>query len=521
MPQSPIDDEKEIPAEAEPTAATEPARERDDEGDATPAERADVPAPDETPAPDKFREIAKLLDRVNEAETAAGDGAGTADETLARAAEFLREKRANGLSVADAVNIVREARGDVPALDLIWEKPEADTMNVRERKFAAAENLGAAFPRASGALTRAAGTIASPKWSAAWQSAAEKAAENFAEAAEAIAEKAADFTAATGLLPLAGTLGALKNLLKLVGALLAVRGEPDALVLGADAEKTLATLREAAALAESCARHKALLSLPYPENACENPHLEEWLKLWNEAEISRALPRWRKRRKVVRALRELAGNAEKEPLDPRVDLGNLIALRASRSEFSEKFSETEAAFPSLIRGLEPCGALARIDALEKARAAVAAALAELECFPEKRDAWQTAFSRWLGGNDAAFAPGGAVEKALRETKSALAKFDECRTALFDATGTAFSANARSAQDAAAFAREMLADRKLWRDVCDWNRAALAAERRGMAALAEAVRAGTVPAERSREIFEVNYCRRWAEAVAGTIKNDEC
>lgn len=426
--------------------------------------------------------------------------------------EALFAKRANGLTLAEAARVAFSAGDDVPALALVWENPAADTVNVRERKFAAAENLGAAFPRTGGALSRAAGSIASSKWSDAWQKAAEKASEDFAAAAENLGEKAADFTAATGLLPRAGTVASLKKLLRLVGALIAVRGEPAELALGADAEKNLETLRAAATLAESCARHKALLSLPYPDDACGDPRLDAWLDLWNEAEISRAFPRWRKRRKVVRALRELAGDAKKNPIDPRVDLGNLIAIRESRREFAEKFAETEKAFPSLLSGTEARGALPRIEVLEKARAAVAEALAELSDVPEKRDAWEAAFARWLGGNDAAFASGGNVEKALNEASSALALFDESRAALFDATGVSFSATQRSAQDAAAFAKEMLADRALWRSVCDWNRAALAAERRGMAALAEAVRAGTVPAERSREIFEISYCRIFFERL---------
>lgn len=429
-----------------------------------------------------------------------------ANEALA---EILLRKRKNGLSLAEAIEFAL-AHEALPAVELAWEKPLADTENMRLRKIQTAQALAGTFVEARDVLSRPAGTITTARWTPAWQRDAEKAVREFSASAETLSASAADFTAATGLLPLAGTLKEFRALLGLVGALIAVRDEDSALVLGADAAEKLSALREAATLSENLGRHESLLSLPYSENAAESPALEPLLKTWREAENARAFPRWVKRRKVVRALRELAGGTKQKPLDPRVDLGNLIAVRTCRGELAEKFSELAKAFPSLV-GI--AGALPRIEALEKARDAVAAALERLENFPEKREAWNTVIARWLAGTDPAFAAGGATEKALAEANAALAKFNEAKNALAEIAGTALpSAATETAETAGNFAQAMLADIDSWKKICEWNAAALAAERRGMRAFAENVRNGNVPADRVEEFFKTDYCRRWADAV---------
>ncbi len=446
---------------------------------------------------------------ADEAETANEAPQNTETSANETFTEILRRKRKNGLSLAEAIAFAL-AHEDVPAVELAWEKPLADSENMRSRKIETAQALAGTFAEAREALSRPAGTITVTRWSPAWQRDAENAVRAFSDAAETLSASAADFTAATGLLPLAGTLKEFRALLGLVGALLAVRDEDSSLVLGADAAEKLSALKEAATLSENLSRHESLLSLPYPANAADCPKLEPLLKTWREAEISRAFPRWMKRRKVFRALRELAGGTKKNPLDPRVDLGNLIAVHTCRGEFAEKFSALAKTFPSLAG---TAGTLPRIDALEKARAAVAAALERLENFPEKREAWSTVITRWLTGKDPAFAVGGATEKALAEASAAFAKFNDARKSLAEIAGTLLPESATAtAETAGEFAQAMLEDLDAWKKICAWNAAALAAERRGMGALAENVRNGNVPAEHAAEIFENNYCRRWAEAV---------
>lgn len=421
----------------------------------------------------------------------------------------------NGLSIAVALATVAQGEG-LPEIDLVWENPLADTFNIRERKQRVAEELGERLPKTGGALTRAAGGIKTSRWSSAWQQATEKAAKKLSATADALAEASANFAVATGLIPSGGTVRAISDLQKLVGALFAVRGENSSLVLDGTTELTLSRLRDAASLVENCARHKSLLSLKYPENASENPELESWLKIWNEAEFSRAFPRWMKRRKVVAALRKLAGCSTQSPLDPRVDLGNLIALRSCKAEFSGKYSDLSKAFPSLLPGMKPCGALARIASLEKARRAVAGALMSLESVPEKREAWLAVISRWLGGSDIAFAKSGLVETIFHEVESALAEFGEARAYLAELLGVEpweqdiFGETPESAKT---FAENVLADRERWRDVCQWNSSALAAARRGMSALVDALLAGTLEASDAKRAFDVAYCKRWAEAAS--------
>lgn len=432
--------------------------------------------------------------------------------TFLTQSRILHEKRGNGLSLAEAVGVIC-SNETAPEIELLWERPLADTVNIRERKQKAATDLSAAFDDTHGSLDRPAGTLKSPTWSQGWQRKAESAVKHVEDKAGALGLATAEFTVATGLLPEGGTITALKKLLELVKALLAVRGEPLDLVLGADAEKNLATLHAAAVLADNCARHKALLSLPYAEEAANDPELDSLLKTWREAEVSWILPRWLKRRKVIRALRVLADGSPEMPLDPRVDLGNLIAIRSCKKEFSENYSAIAATFPSLIKDLNSAGVLPRIAALEKAHKLCVNALEELESVPEKRDAWRAVFERWLSGKDTAFAPKGIISAALNAVESALAKLYDACEKLEAETGAVLPPEALSTPESAEeFAAGMLADKELWRDICTWNMATLAAERRGMRALADAVRSRAIPAEDAGKIFDVNYCRRWAEVV---------
>ncbi|MBQ7332205.1 MAG: hypothetical protein IJW39_03035, partial [Opitutales bacterium] len=184
--------------------------------------------------------------------------------------------------------------------------------------------------------------------------------------------------------------------------------------------------------------------------------------------------------------------------------------------FAEKFSDLVKAFPQLLPGMRPCGALVRIAALEKARRAVASALEQLASVPEKCEAWAAVFARWLRGNDVVFAKSGSVEKAFEKTGAALAAFGAARESLAEILGADISERlGETPETAGAFTEALLADKALWRDVCAWNSAALSAGRRGMGTLAAAVRAGTIDAADAKRVFETEYCRRWAEAVLAT------
>lgn len=422
--------------------------------------------------------------------------------------------RGNGLSLAAAAEtVLRGAEKNVPEIALTWAEPLKDSENIRQRKIKTAENLGRAFARADGCLERAAGTLGIRAWSETWQKNAELAAENLIAAAKKLDAAAADWTTVSGLLPLAGTLPALRETVRLVGALLDVRGEDATLISDDSCAEKLEKLCAATALAENCARHKALLSLPYPESASKNPHLEKLLRVWNEAEFSPAFLRGLRRKKVFAALRNLAGTPKRDSADPRVDLGNLIAVRNCEEEFEENFSEIRNAFPGFFADSDFPKTASRLSAIKKARMEVAAMLAKLESVPEKRDAWATVIARWLRGNDPAFAAGGEVENAFAALASALENFRKCVGESEILTGTVLPEKvAEFASATGDFIAELLADRGRWRAVCAWNAAVFSSGRRGMGELVAAVKNRSVPAESAAFVFEVNYCRRWAEAV---------
>ena len=446
------------------------------------------------------------VDSASEAETLSE---GLTEETLA----LLRQKHKNGLSFEEALAAV-EVGNDLPVPELIWESPLADTFNIRERKLSVAKELGERFPKTEGCLARASGEIGVVKWNSAWQREAELASERLGAAARELAEASAGFACVSGLIPPGGTLVAIRDLQNLTGALLAVRGEDSKLVFGDDAETELSRLRDAVAVAENCARHQSMLSLSYPENAWAEKNLELWLKWWNEAAFSRAFPRWMKRRKVVSALRMLAGEKSKSPSDPRVDLGNLIAIRVCKKEFEENYRGLSDAYPSLLPGMKPCGASERVAALEKARKAVVAVSQALSSVPEKQDAWLAVLSRWMSGEDPAFFKSGPVEKAFDSVSKALAEVSAARRALAELLNREHIASSCETPEAlAAFAEELYADRERWAAVCAWNMSAIAAERRGMSAVADLIRAGTLAAESAVRAFNAEYCRRWLVAAA--------
>lgn len=487
---------------------------------------------DKTDKREVYRQFASTLDVVS---AGASVGAEARHEKFSADAQALRDKllhsakalhsrRKNGLTLAEAVGVACENE-NVPEIEIVFKTgtPLDDTENAREHRLAAADALAETFRDAHEPLSRAAGTIAVTQWTPQWQSDAAQAVAEFKTKAKTLGKRSAAWTTATGLIPTAGTVASLRKLTLAARKILTVRGASAALVFGGDeAEKTLRKLHDAAALAEICAKHKAMLSLPYAENASEDARLESLLKTWNEADSAWAIPRLFKRRKVVKALRSLvapnAGTTDKKisPADPRVDLGNLIAIHASKKEFSEKYASLETEFPTLVRGVEPCGAVERLAEIRNAREAIRAALSDLESVPEKQDAWRSVFARWLDANDAAGAPDGNVAQALDAAEKALEEFAAAGIALrkiFDAASAAVPAEAKETPDSAvAFADELEADIESWRDVCAWNAAATAAGNLGLSALATAVRDGTVPAESARKTVEVNYCRRFADAA---------
>ncbi len=434
---------------------------------------------------------------------------------FSRISKALHDRRRNGLSFAEAIGVVCCREND-PKIELSWKNPVDATEGNRRKKQDIAKELGRAFDAAGEKLSGAAGSVAARVWSMEFQRAAEAAAGAFADRARELGARADAFLSAARLADFAGEAPLprerLRALRGLVAALIAVRGEADAgtLVFGADAAKNLAALRDAAKLAESCATHRGLLSLPYAATATDSPELDALLRLWDESKISWALPRWLKQRKVVRALRVLAGGSEKSPEDPRVDLGNLVALRDKKREFAEKFSALADAFPSLLKkDLSDCGALPRLDALDAARAAVDSAAETLA--PDARGAFRAAVEAAFRGN--VCAPGGAAEKALADVNAAERAFEAARAALEELFAAPLpEAALASAESACAFAEEALDAREFWKSVCEWNAAAKRASDNGMAAFAAALRDGSLAADAVERVFETNYCRRWAEAV---------
>ncbi|MGN0834828.1 MAG: DUF4011 domain-containing protein [Candidatus Spyradosoma sp.] len=474
----------------------------------------------------RFREALELVEKSAAREGASRGADDSEKRRLAVAAEIdgkrlafrglfeaLHGVRRNGLSFADAVGVVC-SREDDPKIELVWKNPADATAGNRRKKQDVAKELGRTFAAAAPVLAGAAGSIGvRGAWKLEEQGAAETSAREFADAARELGALADAFLAAARLADFAGeaplSRERLRALRGLVAALLAVRGEADAaaLVFGADGAKNLAALREAARLVEACATHRGRLSLPYGATATDAPELDALLRLWDESKISWALPRWLKQRKVVRALRVLAGGSEKTPEDPRVDLGNLVALRDKKREFAEKFSALADAFPSLLKkDLSDCGALARLDALDAARAALDAA-AEATA-PGARGAFRAALEETFRGD--AYS---SAEKALSDVNAAEEAFAKKRAA-FETRFAAPLPEAAlvSAESARAFAEETLAAREFWGSVAEWNAAAKRASDNGMAAFVAALLDGSLAADAVERVFETNYCRRWTEAI---------
>lgn len=430
-------------------------------------------------------------------------------DKLLQLPKILHKKRENGLSLADAVGVICNGEA-LPSIDFTWEEPLADSLAMRERKVKIVGDLSAAFKDVRDVLARESGKISVQRWSQAWQRSTEAAAKALGSAGKNFRSALTQLVAVAGLAPQTQTLALQSAWVALLDAVLAVRGESSELVLGSEAKARLESLRAAATLAENCARHKALLSLPYPANASADPSLDALLKTWREGEISWALPRWLKHRKVIRALRILADGTPEMPLDPRVDLGNLIAIRTCKKEFAEKYSAIVTAFPSLVKDCDSVGRLPRIHALEKARAQAETLLSQVGSEPETQAAWRSAIEAWMrlpAGTDS------ALTQALAQTQAAWTVVTEALAALCTATGMLKKADTfESIESPEQFAENLLVDRELWRDICAWNESVKAAERRGIDTFAEALRSGAVTPETVCAVFEVNYCRRWAEAV---------
>jgi very-short-patch-repair endonuclease len=157
-----------------------------------------------------------------------------------------------------------------------------------------------------------------------------------------------------------------------------------------------------------------------------------------------------------------------------------------------------------------------VDAVLQFAASLSSALANLASTPEALAALKGPISLLLGDGNMLLEPTGPVAGAGMLYSTALATFDAAVTQFSIASGLAASDRTSLGEllpaAIAAKARDVSAASGRLNAWCAWRKARGQAVSLGLAALVGGLENGAVPASKTREAFETDYCRWWLNAV---------
>ena len=147
------------------------------------------------------------------------------------------------------------------------------------------------------------------------------------------------------------------------------------------------------------------------------------------------------------------------------------------------------------------------------------ALAGLYDRPEALKAGLEALGALIGENNLLLAAHGAAVRACSALAAQLSRFTAAQTVLLDRLGSEETAKRHLAamppDQLVSWCGDLLAQSRLLRPWCAWNRVAGEALALELGALVEAVAKGEVSGDQARETFAVNYCRWWLCAAVDT------
>lgn len=246
-------------------------------------------------------------------------------------------------------------------------------------------------------------------------------------------------------------------------------------------------------------RNKSTLTLPYPENALDEPMLDVWLAECRRLHVSWFLPRFFGMMKMSKNLRALALSREKP--DCLRDVMALVAMREARN--------AAAVLPGIPAHLAKGIAFDETD--------MATAQQAMACLSVVAAAEEPVVERLMARQSVLNISGSLARELLAAYAEKTAHWLRSRQVLAAALGS----TAEDVPDSAsvrAWCDILLSSRRRWRDVAIWNSCKLTAENAGFAALAEALLSGSVGVEDLENAATVNFSRLRIRSAVETLES---
>ncbi len=354
--------------------------------------------------------------------------------------------------------------------------------------------LALRFTPVADCLPGAGECIRTASYSTAWDEQAAAALQDYAAQAGTLER---DNTALFAELKLdaAATLPHLAELNTLLDAAAESCGQDVTPLLPARAESTLAALRENLAQAEAYRAAKAQLSLGYPDEATDEPQLDQWLREWKMGQLSNFISRFFTSRRIRKQLQLLAFTREKP--DCMNDLTQLIAMRGARKALATGADGTP---PQYRKGTETC----------------AADLADAEHWASRLQSichFTPQAERWLTSRtENPLAPGKPATALYATRQQDTAQLHARRQELAQLLRSEPPAFAGQAEALRRWAHDLLALRPQWRALTLWNEQARASAEGGYASLVNALLCHSVAPDELEAVAEWNLSRQRARAT---------
>ncbi len=410
-------------------------------------------------------------------------------EQLNALPEALHRRYADGACLYEDIGYLAEA-GEYAAFCPILTEPTALTAEEHEALLTEATALARRFSVVNDLFPGVAERLGQTVYSMGWEKETAEALSAGIALMESRQQQEQELVDFLGLVP-ESTLPHMDELTAILYVAHHTHGEDARPLLPACAQASLSRLRHELSLAEAYRAAQAKLSLPYPDEALDEPQLDQWLREWKMAQISNFFSRFFTTRRIRKQLRVLAFS-RKQP-EALSDLVNLLAMRAARDEL-RALRQADDSLPQYRKGVEMTA-----DELR---------LAEQWAFSlEKVTHLLPLAERWLGGESPVTprSPGAErLERLMRMENpigEQLSKLDE----LLAGSMLWFEYDIDEQPDLRCL-RFLLALRPRWRELVQWNKQVGETKTAGFSPLVEALLSHTVDAEQLEAAAEWNLRR---------------
>jgi very-short-patch-repair endonuclease len=426
----------------------------------------------------------------------------------------LHRKHCNGLSVFEAVGQV-VAGGNIPRVGLAWPSPDAHDVERLSLLCELADKLDVNAKAVDVSSTHSLAWVAHNDWSPRWQQSLMQAASDLIPRAEALIKAATALQKAIGLPDVTLNQSGRNGLAQLAAALPMAAGNDWRFVLRPDGRTLTEQLRNGLELISAHRAQKEQLSVAYRGEAT-SADLTQLQTAWAAANATWWPMRWLRCRKVRKTLATFA------EISTKADVGADIECLLRMRELERDVAEADA-LQSKTDGLW-VGLNSNKDNIQRAlefQQLLSGAIAVVAHDVDSLTAVKTALERLLGDGNALLEPSGSVAGVCNAYQQTLATFQAAADMLIGLVGLDSTTQLPDKLETPA---ELIAVCRLLPPLepklnawCAWRRAGTEATTQGLSKLVTALESGTVTPGKARELFDVDYCRWWLNAV---VDNDD-